>query len=458
MNKVLFCKQDSTLSEVFSTFANETNVSLNSLIFVSNGEKIDINSNKKIKDLAKFSGGTQTTILVLENKMSNSVISEKEELKSINEKQFIGRNLKGIQNKYKNIIEDMAILGYLTKYKIITSLNNNSQLISVDSAIGQQNSDPQMFILGILGKYLYYYGITIVINNSKNLDEKYKNLCNTILQFVFNGLILKKKYYFFFCLDYNRKEELHKSIKKQEEFNTNLKKVLTYIYGISNEDIMITRPLYHNYYAIIVVFKQDNLQISKNILMNTFMNYPELNKLIEVKEENMIEGIILDKCMLNPEGNIKNGQYGYYEKRGNEEYKPPEGFDRYGLNVKNKYDNCNDDWLSFDGRKGEWCIAYGWLNTNKISNYLNEKYKNEYDSRHQGKKVGEGIYCSQNPEIMNQYTQTLSTKGQQFKLGLMLRVNPDKIRRPQSSHDFWVVNGSSDEIRPYGILIKKIKI
>ena len=186
------------------------------------------------------------------------------------------------------------------------------------------------------------------------------------------------------------------------------------------------------------------------------MNYPELSKLIEVKKENIIEGIILNKCMLEPRGNSKDGQWGYYEKRGGEDYYPPDGFDRYGLNVYKKYDNCNDDWLSYDGRPGEWCIAYSWLTNDKNANNLSDQYENDDDSRNEGKKVGKGIYCSQLPDKMEEYSQAIDIKGNKFQLGLMLRVNPIKIRAPKSTEDFWVVNGDSDEIRPYGILIKKI--
>ena len=37
-----------------------------------------------------------------------------------------------------------------------------------------------------------------------------------------------------------------------------------------------------------------------------------------------------------------------------------------------------------------------------------------------------------------------------------MRVKPEKIRKPKSNNDMWVLNGNEDEIRPYGILVKKI--
>ena len=454
-NKVLFFKENSTLSEIFSDYAEETKISLNDFMFLSNGELIKIDSTKKLKDITKDSGN-ETSILVIDKTDYDISNDEDKQIDTINKNQFLDRNLKSCENKIQKVIEDMSILGYLTKKKIDQTIENNAQYMTIDQAIEKQFSDSQMFILGILGKYLSNLGINTIINPSNAFDEKFQNLCNTVLQFVFNGLIFKKKYYFSFSLGDKRKEDLHKSREEQQKFSTNLKKALNQIYGFSEENIIVTRPIYHQYYTIIVVFNQENLSISKDYLMNTFMNYPELSKLIEVKKENIIEGIILNKCMLEPRGNSKDGQWGYYEKRGGEDYYPPDGFDRYGLNVYKKYDNCNDDWLSYDGRPGEWCIAYSWLTNDKNANNLSDQYENDDDSRNEGKKVGKGIYCSQLPDKMEEYSQAIDIKGNKFQLGLMLRVNPIKIRAPKSTEDFWVVNGDSDEIRPYGILIKKI--
>ena len=191
--------------------------------------------------------------------------------------------------------------------------------------------------------------------------------------------------------------------------------------------------------------------------MSKFQYIPNLCTLKEVKEEKIIEGIILNKCMLDSRGDNKDGNWGYYEQRGGEDYLPPSGWDRYGLNVFDKYDNRNNDWLKYDNTKGEWCIAYGWLTYDKETVNLSKKYENDNDIRHNGCKVGKGIYCSQNPEIMEELTQEVKLNGEKYKLGLMLRVNPDKFRCPENNDELWVVEGHSDEIRPYGLLIKKIE-
>ena len=46
--------------------------------------------------------------------------------------------------------------------------------------------------------------------------------------------------------------------------------------------------------------------------------------------------------------------------------------------------------------------------------------------------------------------------GKRYRTVFMVRVNPDKIRFCQEKEEYWVVKGSSDEIRPYRILYKKV--
>ncbi len=46
--------------------------------------------------------------------------------------------------------------------------------------------------------------------------------------------------------------------------------------------------------------------------------------------------------------------------------------------------------------------------------------------------------------------------GKKYLISLMLRVKPDKIRCPSGYQNFWIVNASPDEIRPYRIILKEI--
>ena len=41
-------------------------------------------------------------------------------------------------------------------------------------------------------------------------------------------------------------------------------------------------------------------------------------------------------------------------------------------------------------------------------------------------------------------------------MGFMMRVKPDKIRQCSGDPDYWVLDGTTNEMRPYRILIKEV--
>ena len=157
--------------------------------------------------------------------------------------------------------------------------------------------------------------------------------------------------------------------------------------------------------------------------------------------------------MLDSRGDNKDdSRWGYCELRGGEEYIPPVGWMRFGLRVFDKYDNGDNDWLSYDNRDGEWCIAYSGL-SGFTKGY--EQIENYEDAKHMGKKIGNGVFVWNDPKEMKDKIEVININGTNYKLGLMLRVKPDKIRVPKGVSNVWVVNGIADEIRPYGILLQK---
>ena len=72
-----------------------------------------------------------------------------------------------------------------------------------------------------------------------------------------------------------------------------------------------------------------------------------------------------------------------------------------------------------------------------------------------GKKIGNGVFIWNDPKVMKEKIENINVNGINYKLGLMLRVKPEKIRAPKNMKNVWVVNGTADEIRPYGILLQK---
>jgi hypothetical protein len=178
--------------------------------------------------------------------------------------------------------------------------------------------------------------------------------------------------------------------------------------------------------------------------------------------------------LLSGFGNNLKGKWPKNEYRGGKKYKPPIGWIGFGLNVLNKYDNGNNDWLACNGRSGEWCVAYHGAcrkkNSDEVIKILKvilesnlkagggQQYQNSMDMNHPGKKVGVGVYCSHDINVIESYSGIMNIQGNRYKVAFMLRVKPDKIRHSSGS-DYWVLNagdGNFSEMRPYRFLIRKV--
>ena len=189
----------------------------------------------------------------------------------------------------------------------------------------------------------------------------------------------------------------------------------------------------------------------------------------------LVSEVIADVMNLNPDllsglGNNLLGEWAQGENRGGRPYKPPNGWIGYGLNVLNKYDNENNDWLACNGRQGEWCIAYhgacGGQSSDNVKKGIKsiletnlkagsrQAYQYSDDANHPGQKVGRGVYCSPEPSVIEGYAGTMNINGHNYRAAFMLRVKPDRIRYSSSQPDYWVLNGDFSELRPYRLLIK----
>ena len=51
----------------------------------------------------------------------------------------------------------------------------------------------------------------------------------------------------------------------------------------------------------------------------------------------------------------------------------------------------------------------------------------------------------------------LLRKEKKYIIGFISRVKVEKIRCSDSIKYYWILNGNTDEIRPYSVLIKELK-
>jgi hypothetical protein len=397
--------------------------------------------------------------------------------------------------KQKTTIEEMCILGDINKKEIILEKESNPEkFIPIEKAVKIEDKKDGLFVLGLLAKNLEKSGITTVIEDEEKKKEEEKNEekeideSATSLQFLINGLATKKKFNLHFDINEQRNEELLNNKEEQTKFINNLRTKLSKQYNIPEDDIIITNPQ-RGSFQVSVIFKTEDFNLQLDDFKEKFKDDKELIQLKEIEKDLLFAGCKINKNMLDSRGNNCDGGWGKNEKRGGEPYIPPEGWIGYGLKVLDMYDHEKEgpnDWLSYDNRPGEWCVAYHGVGNdcssemvakavhliakdtlrekskqNQNSNSINDDeeydYSEDADVRHPGNLVGKGVYCSPIPEVMEEFAGTVEIDNAKYKMGFMLRVNPDKIRAPQGRQDFWVLNGNPDEVRPYRILIKKVE-
>ena len=84
-------------------------------------------------------------------------------------------------------------------------------------------------------------------------------------------------------------------------------------------------------------------------------------------------------------------------------------------------------------------LKIGYEQTYKNDINMRDKSKNKY------KKCGNGVYLYQDPNIAENTASIIDISGVRYK-----------IRQPQGFKDYWILNPTPAEVRPYRILIKKI--
>jgi len=413
----------------------------------------------------------------------NNILKNKIAKRAINPNYVIDTNIvsktkKNIINKYKDpdsvlkttqqIESDIATLGSILKEEIIKEKKDNPEkFLNIDEIVKDENNEN--FAIGILAKSLEDSGIcTVIEKNPENRD-----VSNASLQFLTSGLAYKKKITMKYDFGEDENNRLLYDQNYQQQFINEEKAKISKELGILEKYITICNIRKGSLKYDII--PDDSALIDENsvdpltTLNNNFNKLTDkLKKLCtietnlkEVSSGMLFEGIKLSPEMFDSKGNNKDGGWAPDgEMRGGKEYYPPHGWIGHGLKVLNRYDGGDNTWIGMNNSKGEWCVAYHGTGIECVKAILESKFKagpNQYrsddiDLNHPNQKVGIGVYCSPKmTEVENSYAD----KGKDYKVAFMCRVNPKAIRICQGYPDYWVVDGSSNEIRPYRLLIKK---
>ena len=104
--------------------------------------------------------------------------------------------------------------------------------------------------------------------------------------------------------------------------------------------------------------------------------------------------------------------------------------------------------------KDEWCVAYLKVGK-KLKLRKSPSHKDCPDIDRPGRKVGEGLCCSPLVNKAESNSEESKINGKNYKIVLMVRIKPDAIRICKDNENCYVINGTTDEIRPYRILYKE---
>ena len=427
---------------------------------------------------------------------SNNIILFYRELNRISYNIIDSDNLNNIMNK-KNIIIKVKIVpeilptekNELTKFysNLITSIEIEDILLDEQKLkekandiinFGKENNkdyinkkiplncrkknteEEEMLIINLFSEILGKRGINILIEK----DNEYNGInSKKALQNISAGLFDKKKFELHFEKDNNLL-----LLKEPEEyyfFTEELRKSLTKHLQINPETIIFGPPKKGSVIVPVVFLKESIKHLNLEKIKN---ENPDLGDLTEINKLPLMKYIKLDQNIFDSRfNNENNNEWGRNERRGKEKYIPPIGWKGYGLNVEDSYDGGEACWLCFAGiYENEFAVAYYPITEedtdifldieiienlefpNLIANSINSR------SERREEKTGEGIIVFQNIKIAENQASFIEGEYFYFKIVIMCRVRPDRIRAPEDYKDVWILNPNSDEIRPYRILVK----
>ena len=174
-----------------------------------------------------------------------------------------------------------------------------------------KNQDQQLFSLGLLSKNLEDIGIETAIEKDNKITDEHDS-ATTVLEYIMNGYIQKKKYDLHFDFGKQRNEELLKNKYEYEKLKKKLKQKLSKDYHISEDKIIILEPK-RGSLTVPIIFQNDdfnNLDLDdwKMKLKNDY-EYPEFQCIKGINKGAIMISCILTKKMLDPRGSYRRLGY-----------------------------------------------------------------------------------------------------------------------------------------------------
>ena len=162
--------------------------------------------------------------------------------------------------------------------------------------------------------------------------------------------------------------------------------------------------------------------------------------------------------------NSQNGPPGFLKK-----FIPPKGWTAIGLKVLNKYDNGDNTWLGTSNTPGEWYVGYhGIKDKDAISGIIRngfiigprQQYMDSYNKNpltyFSYMCCEKGAYFTPDINDAQSYTGIINYNQYNLRIVFMCRINPIRVKIADIGEyrEYWLTNGTTDEVRPYRILFK----
>lgn len=371
-------------------------------------------------------------------------------------------------------IEDTILDDYIIRFKeaLINITPGNNEYDNFISIISNKNkskekhfpentTEQQTLIMNLFSKIFESHG-------TKTLIDTYKD--NSIftkksLQKICSGYSEMKKFEFHFKTKNNL---LLENTEEYYFFTEKLRKNLSKKLSIPSEDICFGPPIKGSIIVPVVFLREKIKNLNFEEIRRANQN---LEELININKFPLLEYIQLDRGVFDPRyNNNDDDKWGKDEIRGKEKYIPPKGWIGLGLNVEDSYDNGEACWLCFGGiYENEYAIAYYPITEEDDDIFFEKDFQNnnEFDylnlisnsinlkSGERNLKTGKGTILYQNIQLAEKQATLIDIDNNyNFKIVLMCRVNPKKIRSPTDYKEVWVLDKNSEEIRPYRILVK----
>ena len=363
-------------------------------------------------------------------------------------------------NNYNNINFNNNCMNPMTFNNNVINMNNNQNNINQNQINFNNNQIFPFNNMQLQNNNNNFFNNNIQAFNPANFNFNNNYLVQNMQNIIFQQMFYKflfQQYILNFYMNLNKFQSPNQSMPQFEnvpEFKSSI-----------NENQELIKDL-------LEILREPKIKAKNDEEIIQQFSSPELLS-NDLTTEIMTEFLSLDPDLLNGFGNKFDGKWARREKRGGFDYIPPIGWVGFGLNVINKYDNKNNDWLACDGRPGEWCVGYHGIGRNQSSDEVRnmiksilkinlqpgkaQAFKNDIDIKHKGKKVGIGVYISYSISVLEQYSGIINIRGKKYKVGIMVRCKPDKIRVPRKQQNYWVLDGNFDQLRPYRLLIRELR-